>query len=229
MINLEQKLKLKLNRQKIDTIKFCYYPFYDNNNDNVMKLKTLTGAQIKNIILEIDHMISNHIKGTYIEYGIRDTFMRVTDLNPSTSNSKEFGIAFSENEKKGTSNSKETNRMCFQREMFTTRLKSCDGIFVIEMYTKCDEDEFPVIINYPHYQQCSVDTYIINTNNDENNPLRLCFTKIEDSKYVLSKDTIYFNVCRDVHINNTVNITNEFFKFIKDVSAFKNTTTSLLI
>ena len=197
MMHNKQKLDNMIRQKKINTVKFCYYPFYDKINGNIMKLKTMSPNNVKHILSGIN--IDQHIKGSYTEYGLRDTFMRSTNII--------------------TNNTKETQNMFFRRETYTTYLNDCPGIFVVELYTHCDEYNFPLIIDYPHYLRCNVDTHIVTIDND--NMFRLCFTKVEDSKNISSKNTTYFNICRDVIIDETVNINCELESFFKDVLSLK--------
>lgn len=198
------KLENTIRQNKVDTVKFCYYPFCDdpvgNTNNNVMKMKSLTSSNIKCILDEINTNTNQYIKGSYKEYGLKDTFVRSTDIII-------------------TGNIKETNKMCFRRQMYTTRLNNCPGIFVIELYTQCDEDNFPTIIDYPYYLCCKVDTYIMTTNDDI--AFRICFTKIEDAKDASSKNKIYFSVCKDTRINGITDINRELETFFKDILSLK--------
>jgi hypothetical protein len=195
-MNDMQKLINKIRQHKINTIKFCYYPFCDKSN-RITKLKNMTQSNIKCILKGID--IDQHINGNYTEYGVRDTFMRAINISENNKNGRTY--------------------VFFRRQIHIIRLENDEGLFVVELHTQCDEEDIPIIIDYPHFIQCNVDTYIIMTDNDI---LRMCFTKIEDSKCILSKETTYLNICRDISINNTTDINNEYEKFFKDVVSLKN-------
>ena len=196
IMNNMQDLINKFRQRKIDTIKVCYYPFCDNDSNVIMKLKNITSTHMKRIVKGID--IDQHINGKYTEYGIRDTFMRETDII--------------------TNGKRDKNRMFFRRETYNIRLNECSGVFVIELYTQCDEEDFPIIIEYPHYLQCIVDTYVIIIDNDI---LRMCFTKIEDAKCISSKGVTYLNICRDISVDETTDINIELNDFIKDVLSLR--------
>jgi len=197
----------------IDMIKFCYYPFCENiNNDtdcHVVRLKTLTSSHIKRLLKGIH--TEPKINGSYIEYGIRDTFVRSISHNTNTA---------------------DDTRMFFRREIHTTRLENCPGIFTIELYIMCDEANFPILVNYPHHLNCDVDTYVLS--NTKSKPLRMCFTKVTDnelheqnqqkvkSKYSMPDNMMYFSVCRDMTVTNTTNVDVELNAFFKDIMALTN-------
>jgi len=204
-----------IGRRMIDMIKFCYYPFCENvNNDtdidhHVVKLKIMSTSHIKRLLKRIQ--TEPKINGNYIEYGIRDTFVRSISHNAT-----------------------EDTRMFFRREIHTTRLENCSGIFTIELYTMCDEANFPILINYPHYLNCDVDTYVLS--NTESKPLRMCFTKVTNdnelqqheqklklkSKYSMPENMMYFSVCRDIAFTSIINVDVELNTFFKDIVSLTN-------
>lgn len=150
-------IKSRIDHKKLDHILIRYYPSCKKSNS------VITVTQCNKMHDEIKtwkHMKKEQRK--YIELGIKDTFMRIND---------------------------DKSHSFFRREQYLFEydlligspegaplpaVNTMQGIFVIEIYNKCEEEEFPHIANYSHNISCDSTTYISN---------KICFTfsKIKDN------------------------------------------------
>lgn len=203
--------------KKVDTIKLCYYPFCNKKDDSIIKLQNLSKTDIDKILSGIN--IEEIFIGRYIEYGVRDTFVRISES--SNKNIAHENMSGDELENK--------QRMFFRRENHVLFLNNEPGMFVLELYMLCEEEDLPNIINYHHNIRCNVQVHIYNSSKSIQ-PLRLCFTTIDEKNPSQvqtnnNKSTTYFNICRDVTIdkNDTPNTINDKLQnFFTDVISLKN-------
>ncbi len=140
-----ESLKARINQKKPDYIRIIYYPSCNTSQSLITINNVNNDDQLqKKIKTQIATMTKVH--DSYTEYGINDTFQRIYD-----------------------------NETCshFRREQYLFKCKSniLQGIFIIEFFNKCDENEFPHIIDYHHNISCTSISYNFNK-------IQIMFSKI---------------------------------------------------
>lgn len=224
-MNIHKNIIDVIMSKTVNTIKVCYYPFYNKNNNGVIKLQNLSKTDIDKILVDIN--IEETFMGKYTEYGIRDTFVRISEsFHKNNQSVTENNMPQNKTENK----SEDKQKMFFRRENHILFLDDESGMFVLELYTICEEEEIPIIINYHHNIKCNVNVFIHNSSKLIQ-PLRLCFTSINENNAShqnnnnKSNGITYFNICRDITINKDDNfavIDNQLQIFFTDVFSLKN-------
>lgn len=202
-----------INKKNPDHVRIRYYPSCDNqkaNNTNTLSDNKMTQKScidtvtiIKDICDEDMSKLKtcSYASGTFTEYGIKDTFIRVsvTDNNRGSGNS----------------------RMFFRRELQMFKAVTFPGIFVIELFKMCEEEDLPHIINYQHNTDYYATTYTVEKDSGD---LRICFTKIKNQKS--DQYVSFMDINRDLDIvtdsSNFLMISKSVTEFLDDVSSLRN-------
>lgn len=188
-----------------DRIRIRYYPTYV---DNMLARKGLRSVRtVKDMSDEDMSKLTSYLKkckkafGTFSEYGFKDTFIRVSALN--------------------TKESKNNSRIFFRRKLHTFTRNDFTGMFVLEMYNLCEEEDLPYVAAYQYDMTYSATTYVVE---NESGELRICFTKNDNESFT--------DINRDIEIGelenmdpsdkNSYSIVEAIIRFITDVTAFKN-------
>lgn len=185
-----------------DSIGMCYYPVSDQNvtsygNNTITKINGVTANEKKRITSKIN--FDRVIKKNIMEYGIRDIYVRVTD-NENTQVTQKHKYFF--------------RKICYK-----ITLANVKGIFVLEIFTACDAEDFPILVNYPHHIHNNIDSYVIVRYGD---PLNLCFTKSDDDE-TNTRDAI-MHISRDI-VDKIVDVDilqHKLNSFFDDVILLKN-------
>ncbi|VBB17987.1 hypothetical protein YASMINEVIRUS_450 [Yasminevirus sp. GU-2018] len=185
-----------------DNMRICYYPHGTFIDDPITHIEGIDDEDAKKITTKIKY--DSRIKGRYVECGMRDTFVRVTDVDNDTGSQK--------------------HRSFFRRSSYKLRVADIDGFFVLDIFTACDEEDLPVLADYPHYIQCDVDTYVVSNRGD---PLKVCFTTTSDKHTTdnnKQNSKVCLNIARDMTDDQCdANSLEKFIiKFFKDVKSLKN-------
>ena len=170
-------------------IRIRYYPHYENiKNSDINELEVLSIKNMLKIDLEkIKSLLKEYpnISGKYTELGIKDTFVRI---NYDESNN-------------------ETSRIYFRKQIFLFLHDNYSGIFIIEIFNICEQENLPHIIDYHYNANYDANTYTISfpTNKKIDNNFKIC---------IINSEYLDFN--RDLNIN--IDISTQIYDFIKDIT-----------
>ena len=156
-----------------DHIRIRYYPVYKISSENVIEITQMDDKMYKKIKKYIKNNKSISVTGHYTEYGIKDTFVRISNTDKN---------------------------LYFRREQHLFRSNTIDGIFVIEFFKICSEEEFPYIVKYHLNISCSATTYnldnfcICESTFDENKTIIDINVDIEIDKFYEHIDQFFSDI-----------------------------------
>jgi hypothetical protein len=211
-------LDLIINKKYPDHVRIRYYPSCNNANGYTNTEKQAVPCSIvKDLSDEDMTKLKIFLKsypcasGTFTEYGIKDTFIRISNINNSSIGD---------------------SRMFFRREIHMFSIGDFSGIFVIEMYKMCDEEDLPHIVNYQYNTNFHATTYTIEKDSGD---MRICFTKVPMStkdgidntdQLKESADISFTDINQDLDISTdlmgVMTVANSINKFIDDVASLRN-------
>jgi hypothetical protein len=207
-----------------DLIKVNYYPYSTTEEDskiiNISNIDKTIEKQIKSLTTKCE---CSTIIGKYTEYGIRDTFVRLT-----TCSDQEEELETDVGSNNGSSNGQQT-RLFFRRvmRMFSLPFSPYNekGVFVIESYRFCDEDYLPTVTTYDHYTKCDFKNHNLSVGDDNvrlilTNVLETC---IKTEKIVVDKKHTQFSVCcyidDDEDLSDKAKLKDRFLSFFKNLES----------
>lgn len=207
-------LDLIVEKKRPDHVRIRYYPSSDEHRierDVECAAHLPLVATVKELCEDDMVKLRTYLKsfpcasGTFTEYGIKDTFIRVS--NTDTGN--------------------KSSRMFFRRELHMFKIEKFSGMFVLEMFKMCEEEDLPHIVNYQHDANYSATTYTIEKDSGD---LRICFTKIKHQNITdKSKDDNSFTDKAFVDINMDLEISSDAktLQVSKSVNGFLDDIVSL--
>ncbi len=172
-----QTIRERILRINPDHVRIRYYPAYKINTEHEIEIIHLDDKMYKKMKKYIKDTNLDSVTGHFTEYGIKDTFVRISNTDKN---------------------------LYFRREQHIFRSNTIDGIFIIEFYKICNEDEFPHIVKYHHNISCSATTY-----NFDN--YCICESKFDDKKTII-----------DINVDIEINLLNEQLdQFFSDIIQLK--------
>lgn len=194
---LYQHITNLISQKKPDYAKIKYYPSYKISSSYEMEIEESTKKTKQKMLRYIESKsgvgaaIPVVERKTFNEYGIKDTFARTETIHPTPSIDS-------------------ATYTYFRREQHMLRNPSLesdglDGLFVFEMYSLCEEDSIPHIVDYPHCVKGDVDSYDVDGTT-------VCFTQ-----YTLEQNKMYIDISSNVDINNVTDSMMSFFDSIKSL------------
>jgi len=196
-----------INDKNPDCIRIRHYPSYNdltstnktnhcnkilctNELNNTDNTKLLKYLSDKPVVVE-----------SVTEFGMKDTFVRIT------SSIKKFPEKSS------------NTRMFFRRELYMLdNLTNTNGIYIIELYKECAEEELPYVVSYEHNLYCFETIYTLS---EKNYDIKLCLT--EPSNKSNNNFESYISIYRDINTLTVDTLTN-FFDDITSLKSKLNTT-----
>lgn len=148
-----ESIKLRINQKNPDHVQIRYYP------DCRVSGSIITVNNVNNNDKKYENMKKRMLNmkkkhEIFTEYGIKDTFSKIIN----------------------------SQQIFFRREQYLFTCEDGCGMFVIELYSKCDEDEFPQIVDYCHNVSYTLTSFI-------HDKLNHVFSKIKNNqKSSLSKN-----------------------------------------
>jgi hypothetical protein len=193
-INNLEFLDLIINEKHPDNVKIRYYPSNINNeSSNITIVKDLCDEDMMKLKMFLKSSI--YTSETFTEYGIKDTFVRVSD--------------------KDSKHIPRNSRIFFRRELQMFKIANFIGVFVIEMYHMCKEEDLPHIVKYQYDTVYCTTTYTLEKNHDA---LHVCFTKINN--HGLGSDQSFIDINRDLDV--LTNFSKTVIVFLDDILALRN-------
>lgn len=207
-----ESVKQRIDEKEPDYVRIRYYPSCKITN-SIITINNIDHEKLLNQKIKDVMTTMKKLNDSFTEYGIKDTFLRKHE--------------------NGT-------HSYFRREQYLFKYESMtDGVFVIELYNKCDEDEFPHIINYSHNisyvttsyvsnRQCIVYSKIINnkstTVKPQNSIPRIpCAStpgtsiKKDQYKQYENNETNTFDINTEINIKNFDKSVNDFVDYIAKI------------
>lgn len=175
-----------------DHARIRFYPSCTNNHTDheysdleMININGLTEKSIKSITKYLKN--KPFVSGTVIEYGLKDTFVRISTTHDDKS------------------------CLFFRREIHIIDNNHDNvkdfGTYILELYTLCSEEDLPYIINYHHNVKQEVTTYT-------DTCLKICLTKDTGGS---NNNCKWIDFNNDLNIKSMTNeelreSINEFFK-----------------
>lgn len=216
-----------IDKKHPDYLKIKYYPSNEQNIKDIECSSSLVNYPVIKTATELSpndmEKLNIFLKSypcvleSFSEYGIKDTFVRISTNTLNVNKPVQGG----------------TTRMFFKRELHIFEVDNLQGMFVIEMYRICEEESLPHIVNYHYNASYLTTTY--NVSVDKSN--RYLYIRFTKTKHMIpidkvtdkvigsndpddSKDIKYTDISRDLDISS-LNIGKDICEFIDDVQLLK--------
>lgn len=199
-------VKKIIDEKNPDHVKLRYYPSYKTKSDHEIQVCGLEKSSDEKMN---QYLTSNRniTIGRYIEYGLKDTFVRIATTND------------------------QTTRLFFRRMNFIFTIDEMPGIFVIEIYNMCEEEDLPFVVNYDHNTTCEAITHVLG-DQEQGQKIRICHSKIRDDSLTerlmeypqntVHKKTNEMKEVFDINIDLDIdNVARSFNEFINQLSILK--------
>jgi hypothetical protein len=188
-INSKQNLAIlpAIINSNADHVRIRYYQSFQTkhkiDDEMVFEIKPLDTSIKKNIISHLKSIKSvdtqrnlqvECILGTFSEYGINDTYVRISNILKDKDNQS--------SEKKSTRNffRRKVNVILLD-DLSNNSSNNYTDVIVLEFYYMCDEDNLPYVSTYHHENKYSVTTYNIDPESayglTNSSICRICFTQ----------------------------------------------------
>jgi hypothetical protein len=226
------KIASLIKKSAADHVRIKYYHSFlvshkNTSNDQIIfEISPLKPSMKKNVLSFLESRNNLEcVTGTYSEYGINDTYVRVSNVIDVVNDNDQ----------------KKTVRNFFRRKtnvilsLSNESQDKYDNVIVLEFYYMCEEEDLPYVINYHHNNKCNVVTYNIDSTTDMPYNTRICFTKkstktsvktsIKTSTKTSTKklvDEEYMDINTDIDIGGSTDIDKQLHAFINNVNSFND-------
>lgn len=178
-----------------DYISIKYFPFCENIDSNIIELKQSHDTQqINKLLIYCKKNCKNNSVTEYSEYSIKDTFARVYTDNDNT------------------------QTIYFRRKLQLLDVDNIPGLFVMEIYNNCSEDDFPCILNLHNGESHRIRSYYL-----DDMKININDVFIKNKKYDSEHSYIFISKYNYIDIRK-FDISIFFDNFIKNIKILQRRT-----